>query len=732
MNKSLTKIFFLSFVFFMWVNLVNICLFFSNAGVLANNKKYLLLFIIVFTLFMILTMASLFLLFNSRNFLNLNNKYESINIKVRILFFIIAVVILWIVSFALIYLLHKFSTFFDPLYSHSLINIFTIPISLTATGFFFSFPFHIKNIKTIKNLNKSNNTVKNKPLNFFFKEGRFKKFLGIFFLVISVFGSIFINFHTISFILLRILCLVFFSFLVGFGFKLLNNKNSLIYNSTFFLILFLTVYSIIQNYSVVNNSPLSSSWSEGSFLINASRFNSQKIYGYNLGLQGQMLARGLIQAVPFFISAQLPIWIHRLWLATLISFMPLIASLLLVRYLKIQSPNRIFITGLFYLFFLQGPFYFHFYIIPLLIILTDSDNIWKNIAFIILGSIIGGLERIQWFPLAGSISAILYILKTKQNSNFIKYSWKPLLYIVLGSLTAFITQYVVGHFLINNNAGSFFYFNEALLWNRLIPNVDLFLGVYPLLFFVTLGLTAYLLNLFISSIKILSKSRIFLISIILIAFLLGGLIVSSKIGGGNNLHNLDGFLFLIVFICGYSQYKRISFDGESIRGEGNPQWIQNIIVCTPLVFAIIFVYPKIIEFKFDIRNDITSVQNLSSEINLISKNRNQIIFISEGQLITFHYINDVILHPEYDSLYMQEMAMAKNQTYLSNFYSSLENHKFPIIVIGGVSSFIKDNSYSLSEENNNWVENIINPINKYYKIGYTDKFGNYLLLVPRN
>ena len=45
----------------------------------------------------------------------------------------------------------------------------------------------------------------------------------------------------------------------------------------------------------------------------------------------------------------------------------------------------------------------------------------------------------------------------------------------------------------------------------------------------------------------------------------------------------------------------------------------------------------------------------------------EILFISERQLLTFDYIEDVNLVPDYEKVFLMEMVMAGNRNYLHDF-----------------------------------------------------------------
>src|SRR5690606_6798715 len=93
----------------------------------------------------------------------------------------------------------------------------------------------------------------------------------------------------------------------------------------------------------------------------------------------------------------------------------------------------------------------------------------------------------------------------------------------------------------------------------------------------------------------------------------------------------------------------------------------------------------------------------------------EVLFITERQLLTFDYVEGVRLVPEYEKVFLMEMAMAGNPEYLGRFNEDLRNRRFSLIVSEPLFERIKDSSNIFGEENNAWVRNVSRPVLCHYK-----------------
>jgi hypothetical protein len=108
-----------------------------------------------------------------------------------------------------------------------------------------------------------------------------------------------------------------------------------------------------------------------------------------------------------------------------------------------------------------------------------------------------------------------------------------------------------------------------------------------------------------------------------------------------------------------------------------------------------------------------------------------ILFIGERQLVTFNVLPKIKLIPEYERVFLMEMAMAGNESYLDQFEADLRSRKYALIISEPVFIRYKGSSEPFGEENDAWVRHVAEPILCYYKPLKYLKEVRVQILVPR-
>jgi len=108
-----------------------------------------------------------------------------------------------------------------------------------------------------------------------------------------------------------------------------------------------------------------------------------------------------------------------------------------------------------------------------------------------------------------------------------------------------------------------------------------------------------------------------------------------------------------------------------------------------------------------------------------------VLFMDQRQLLTFGFIKNTLLVPDYEKKYMMDMAMGNNQDYFEAFYADLADKRFSLIVSEPLKLVEKGQIDSFGEENNAWVTWVSNPILCYYEPLITLKQVQVQLLVPK-
>jgi hypothetical protein len=245
---------------------------------------------------------------------------------------------------------------------------------------------------------------------------------------------------------------------------------------------------------------------------------------------------------------------------------------------------------------------------------------------------------------------------------------------------------------------------------------------------------------------------------VLMVLLVGGIVVSVKIGGGSNLHNVDAYLVSLLVISSYlyfgssvpdpqtspftlykSQQKiteRPSPPSEHSNqnpGRQTSSLLQQagllLAVLIPIAFTLISRGPvALTPEEPDIAKGLKRVVNLVQET---SQSGGEVLFISNRHLLTFHYVEGVALIPDYERVFLMEMAMAGHTEYLQKFRDDLENHRFALIVSEPLYTRQKDESAVFGEENNAWVQQVSQYILCYYEEEKIARQVHIQLLVPK-
>ena len=126
----------------------------------------------------------------------------------------------------------------------------------------------------------------------------------------------------------------------------------------------------------------------------------------------------------------------------------------------------------------------------------------------------------------------------------------------------------------------------------------------------------------------------------------------------------------------------------------------------------------------------TELSDLKRAIAVLQDQGGDILFISERQLLTFGEL-DLPVIPEYEKVFLMEMAMGNNQEYLRLFRQKIKSHAFIAIVSDPLSTNIQGSDRSFADENNTWVEQVGFPILAEYESVLSWRNGEVNLLVPQ-
>jgi hypothetical protein len=477
------------------------------------------------------------------------------------------------------------------------------------------------------------------------------------------------------------------------------------------------VYSLAIDFSQVNNYPFSLGWSEASRYYFASLFFAKEIYHQSVPLPIMHPTWHFLLAFPYLFG-KLPIWFHRFWQAGLQLVLTLIIAVVICKRLKLQK-RSILVGCSAWIFLFLRTFQIMFSLLPAAIIIIlwiKPRKYWHAMAFVLLASIWAGLCRINWFPIPGILAAIIYFLEIpyKGSRSWLGYLWKPAAWVVCGTIMAFLVNSMYNIFTGNNVIGGQFAssLSSHLLWYRLFPNATYYLGILPAAILASIPLLLIMVNALIhhqGTFHPIRSLGILFPGMILFA---GGLVVSIKIGGGSNLHNLDGYFIALILVGAYFYFQKWEKERPANLALSHNFLPFFLVVILPIWFLLQKGGPL---FNWDREETNQTMDKIRIQTEATSSAGGEVLFVYERQLLALKMV-DVPLVPDYEKDYLMEMVMSGNRTYLDKFQSEIRAHRYKLIVIGPQHTTIQSRDRSFSEENNLWVEEISKPLLCYYQL----------------
>src|SRR5512138_393360 len=498
------------------------------------------------------------------------------------------------------------------------------------------------------------------------------------------------------------------------------------------LVLLGVTYEVLTRLNAVTNYPLSMGWSEGSRYYYASLYFSRGVYGESVPLSTLHPSRYLLQSVPFLIPG-LEIVAHRFWQFLLWIGLTAGAAIALAK--RAFSPQEKAVQWLFageaFLFFMCVGIYYHLQVMVILpLVFVSKERPWRSLVAVVLASFWAGISRVNWFPVPAMIATAIYLLETpfqpaetnsKPNTLW-RYFAQPALWLGAGLLSALAAQ--AAYIFISGNAGNMDAFASSffsdLLWYRLLPNPNHFMGILPAILFVSGPLLITVL-MAMRQWKALHALRWSGLLLMIGVLFVGSLVVSTKIGGGGDLHNMDAYAILLATVTAYLVGGRAQVEpGEpELKIRSLPTLAVAALILILFLILLLSPYPQ-----YDQTKNENAYRQLVQAVNEIGR-QGPVLFINERQLVTFGDVQ-VPLVADYEAVTLMEMAMSNNQTYLNRFYGDLKSHRFAAIVAAKQNEVIKETG-PLVEENNAWNSRVSPYLLCYYHPALTiEPQGNRL------
>ena len=471
----------------------------------------------------------------------------------------------------------------------------------------------------------------------------------------------------------------------------------------------------------VVNYPFSLTWSEGNRLYDYSLIFAKSLYPTQVSLTIPYFSPGRFGLWGiWFLIPNLPIWFHRLWNALLWILPPLIFGWICAKGTQPRI-TRFALAVWLALFLYQGPIYAPLLIAAILTVMIDRVELWKRAIPTGIASLYAGLSRWTWSLSPGVWAGLIDIDQyfPQRSGSWFSRILPAIILGLVGSIPGLLSNYQRW----TNLRQSTLSLSQPLLFYRLFPNPTYPNGILLSLLIATGPVILLLCWLAASRRWKLTWTQIIVSFGVCFAFLIAGLVASIKIGGGNNLHNMDMFLITIVILI--SQFLR---RGGLPSFQALPNWVKTFAVLAFLV-PIWSVSTQTRPLIFPPQE---YVQKALNKIKTnVDKAGTEVLFIDQRQLLTFGEIRSTNLVPDYEKNYLMDQAMAGNSAYFQQFYADLAKKRFNLIITEPLYTNPSGTGDSFGEENAAWVKWVSNPVLCYYKSFKLYKKVKVQLLIPR-
>ena len=527
--------------------------------------------------------------------------------------------------------------------------------------------------------------------------------------------------------------LVFWTFSLLGMYALKAIKESIPWlTSLLIVVIFQTsLHLLATQFLSITSYPFALGWSETSRYYYPSLFLSEKIFGTRLPWPILHPSLHLLLVPPYLVDA--PLWFHRFWQVFLrFALLGLTAQSLLWR-LSIQDRKFRWLVWLWMVLYLfQVPVYFHL-AVPLTLMLWgySSQNDRRTWFVLILTSIWSGLSRINWYPMPGILASVLFLLEVPyQSKKFWRYLLKPILWTFVGFGVALATQRI--YIAISGIPNPEFFYTSLtsnLLWYRLFPNASYSIGVMPAALIASLPMWIAIFVVLRQRRTDFHPLRLTLIFAALLVLFAGGLVVSMKIGGGVDIHNLDAYFSTMLIVTAYIVFRKYTLEtNENIIPLTFPWGLAVLLVAVPAWFLLGANGGTRV---YDAARTQTALDELQTRVDEANAQSNEVLFITQRHLASMHMLDNVEMIPEYEREELMEMAMGDNQEYLKIFRADMENQRFAAIVVDPLSYRLLGRDYVFGEENNAWVRHVMKPILCNYREDVVFPADQIAIYVPQ-
>jgi hypothetical protein len=544
----------------------------------------------------------------------------------------------------------------------------------------------------------------------------------------------------------------------------------------FSLVFIASVFSMAASLKDVNNHPFSLGWSEGNRLWDYSILFGSERYQYPPDKKIFVLldfGRQFVGGLPFIFPG-LSITMERFWVGLTFIFPYLLVGLAAFRH----AQNKILwliLTLWVFLFLKQGPIHPPLLLCAALVALAWRMPLWMSLPLLMGAGYFAQASRFSWtfapgiwivmleFA-SGSFSDRKAATATWSRSALLGFSGifggfllpkiVPIFARIVNAPTSSLSPNVIEEMAevgLTSDVVIHEVTHQSLLWYRLLPNSTYGYGILFALLLATAPLLLLLIYVVSQKIWKINNLQKLSIALPLIAFLAVGLVASTKIGGGGDLHNMDMFLIALLF-SGVLAWQ--GGGAAWILDQNSSTFLMKILIVFMLVNSSLQPLFEMRSYSFgeeisrlqtltdaprDDRLDMLpteeesslAIQTIQDEVDK-AKLQGEVLFIDQRQLLTFGYIKDIPFVPEYEKKLLMNQALASDAAYFQKFYEDLAAQRFSLIISEPLRTPAQDSSFQFGEENNAWVRWVSIPVLCYYEELDTLKTVKVQLLIPKN
>ena len=540
--------------------------------------------------------------------------------------------------------------------------------------------------------------------------------------------------HPVIFPMMRILVFLVCNVLAGFF--LTKSENKLLAFSPLALSFLIsgTVFILVDNFKDVTSYPFSLTWSEGNRIWDYSlRFGKDR-YIHPAGEKIRALidpGRQTLWGLPFLYS-DVTIRGMRFWNAFLFTIPYALLGWILF-YKSSDNKHLWGIAGLWCLLFLyQGPIYTPLILAAILVAGTRYFPIWVGFIFVSLAGYYAQISRYTWLFAPAMWAGMWSLLRGRVNhkGRLASRVWFRSLTLVAAGLVGgyFFPLLVESKNRLSAEGVSSAVTHHPLIWSRLWPN-----ATYPP--GIVLGLLIAVLPVVLTLVFLHRKGvwntnmwqKVALVGG-LAAFLGVGLVVSVKIGGGSNLHNLDMFLIALIFSTAGAWEQASSSSWVQKPGFSRLGLFILAAIILPLWWPLVTALPRELPPPDAAKIALRGIQQQVSQ----AEERGEVLFMDQRQLLTFGLVDQVPLVDEYEKKRVMNKALGGDEVYFSNFYQDLAESRFSLIINEPLQTYLyQEEERNFASENNAWVRFVAEPMLCFYQVQKTYQEVGVELLIPR-